>query len=352
MNPLTQTNRLFAPLFADPEVAKVFSTERLCAHFLAYEIALTKGLGTSGSVDAALAQAATDAMKGFEADLGAIEAAAPVDGMAVPEFARQLKRHVGPELSPAVHIGGTSQDLIDTAMVLCLRDANTVLAGRMEAVCGTLDRLITEHGENKMMGRTRMQAALPITVRHRLMSWHRPLEAHRARLDDLRPALEVLQFGGATGDRSANGEFATKIGTVMAQHLDLCDPGYAWHTDRTLFADYAGWLARVAGSLGKIGQDICLMAQQGIDEVKQSGGGSSSAMAHKQNPVTAELLVSLAQFNAGQLPLMHQSMIHEQERSGAAWSLEWMVLPAMVCTTGKALALAEAQLNAITHIGT
>ena len=93
------------------------------------------------------------------------------------------------------------------------------------------------------------------------------------------------------------------------------------------------------------------MAQQGIEEVAQTRGGSSSAMPHKQNPVTAELLVTLATYNAGQLSLMHNSLLHEQERSGTAWTLEWMVLPAMVQTTGKALKGAEQQLFAISRIG-
>ncbi len=137
----------------------------------------------------------------------------------------------------------------------------------------------------------------------------------------------------------------------MAKHLGLTDPGRSWHNDRDRFVEYAGWLSMVSGSLGKVGQDICLMAQQGIDEISQAGGGSSSAMAHKKNPVIAELLITLAQYNAGQLSLMHNSLLHEQERSGAAWALEWMALPAMVCATGKALQLAGQQLVAISRVG-
>lgn len=352
MNPLIQSNRYFSALFADAEVSVAFDSARTFDHFLAFEIALTQGLAESGAVEADKAQGAIDKMRGFRPDLEAIEAACPVDGLAVPEFVRQLKAHVGADLLQAVHIGGTSQDLIDTATVLTLKEVNAVLAARLEDVVAGLERLIDEHGENTMMGRTRMQAALPITVSHRLQSWIAPLRRHQERLHRLRPELEVLQFGGATGDRSANGANAPKIGAVMADQLGLSDPGQAWHNDRDRFVDYAGWLSLVSGSLGKIGQDICLMSQQGIDELSQSGGGSSSAMAHKQNPIKAELLITLARYNAGQVTVMHNAMVHEQERSGVAWTLEWMVLPAMVCATGKALLTAQQQLEDITGIGT
>ena len=290
-------------------------------------------------------------MRGFTPDLDAIETASPVDGLAVPEFVRQLKAHIGTELTPAVHVGGTSQDLIDTAMVLTLKEINALFATRLERVIAALEQLIKDHGENTMMGRTRMQAALPITVSHRLESWIVPLRRHADGLAAVRGDLEVLQFGGATGDRSANGDQATQIGATIAKELGLTDPGRSWHNDRTRLVEYAGWLSTLTGSLGKIGQDICLMAQQGIEEITQTGGGASSAMAHKQNPVTAELLVTLAQFNAGQVALMHNALLHEQERSGSAWTLEWMVLPSMVSATGKSLLLAQQQLGAISHIG-
>lgn len=351
VNPLIQSNRYFSALFEDSEVSVAFGTDRTFRHFLAYEIALTEGLAASGAVDPGMAKAAIEAMRGFSPDLAAIEARSPVDGLAVPEFVRQLKAHVGADLTPAIHVGGTSQDLIDTATVLMLKEANAILAARLESVIDGIEQLIAEHGDNSMMGRTRMQAALPITVRHRLETWAAPLRRHRTRLAEMRDELEVLQFGGATGDRSANGDKAAEIAAVMAAKLGLSYPCRAWHNDRSRLVEYAGWLSMVSGSLGKIGQDICLMAQQGVDEIAQTGGGSSSAMAHKQNPVLAELLVTLARYSAGQISLMHNALLHEQERSGTAWTLEWMVLPAMVLVASKGLLVAKQQLAAIARIG-
>jgi 3-carboxy-cis,cis-muconate cycloisomerase len=110
-------------------------------------------------------------------------------------------------------------------------------------------------------------------------------------------------------------------------------------------------LSLITGSLGKIGQDIALLAQDG-EEIELAGGGGSSAMAHKQNPVAAETLVSLARFNATQLSGIHQALIHEQERSGGAWTLEWLILPQMVMSTAASLRLAQEVTGNIRQLGT
>ena len=139
------------------------------------------------------------------------------------------------------------------------------------------------------------------------------------------------------------------IARLLAKETGLHN-GTCWHTARAGLAEYAGWLSLVSGSLGKIGQDISLMAQQGIDEITLSGGGSSSAMPHKQNPILAETLVSMARYNAVLLGGMHQALVHEQERSGMAWALEWLCLPQMAEITGKGLSLASRMIGQIERI--
>ena len=125
--------------------------------------------------------------------------------------------------------------------------------------------------------------------------------------------------------------------------------GPVWHTDRTGFVATGNWLAMVAGSLGKIGQDIALMAQG--DEIALRGAGTSSAMAHKSNPVGAEITVALARHVAHMQGLLAQAMIHEQERSGSAWALEWMCLPTMVEGTGAATRHVLALIRGVDRLG-
>ncbi|MFP3382278.1 3-carboxy-cis,cis-muconate cycloisomerase [Tritonibacter sp. SIMBA_163] len=351
MNPLTSTNPYFAGLFADEAITGLFSGAATAEAFLGFEMALTRAAAAVGQVEDDLARRALAAMTDFTPDTAALQADLMVDGMAVPGYVRQLKAHAGAELAAAIHPGATSQDLIDTALVLAIRAANAIYLSRLDALSAALEELGRTQGENALMARTRMQAALPITAGHRITTWAAPVERHRARLEVLRPEVELLQFGGPVGDRQRSHPHGDAIARLMATELGLSAPERAWHTERDGLATYASWLSALTGSLGKIGQDICLMAQQGVDALAQEGGGSSSAMAHKQNPVTAELLVTLARYTAGQLPLMHQAMVHEQERSGAMWTLEWMVLPAMMSSTGAALRLATEQVHAITRIG-
>lgn len=352
MNPLTATNPFFAGLFDDAEIAALFSSDATATAFLAYEKALTEAAAEVGLIDADLAARAVTAMAGFAPDLGDLLPDLQADGLAVPGYVRQLKAHVGAELAPAVHPGATSQDLIDSYMSLALQSANEVFIARLEALIDALTALEAAQSGHSLMGRTRMQAALPISASHRIATWRRPLERHLARLHALRPEVELLQFGGPVGDRQRSAPRGEALAAALATRLALYNPPASWHSERDGLAAYAAWLSGLTGSLGKIGQDICLMVQQGVDELDQAGGGSSSAMAHKQNPVTAERLVTLARFTAGQLPLMHQALGHEQERSGAMWTLEWLVLPAMVCATGSALRLSTEQILAITRIGT
>ena len=199
------------------------------------------------------------------------------------------------------------------------------------------------------MGYTRMQAALPIAAADRIESWRAPLVRHIERLDAVRRSLLVVQFGGAAGTLDKLDGKGPAVRAALAERLGLAD-GRQWHSQRDRVADLANWLSLVTGSLGKFGQDVALMAQSGA-EIRLSGGGTSSAMAHKQNPVDAEVLVALARFNAAQLSGMHQALVHEQERSGAAWTLEWLILPQMLLAAGASTRIADRLVGSVTSIG-
>ena len=248
-------------------------------------------------------------------------------------------------------LGLTSQDVIDKATLMTLKPICDLFSNRLKTLVETVENLEKTFGRNPLMGRTRMQAALPITVADRIDIWLRPFADHQDRLRQQEKRLLSLQLGGAVGTRDAIGNYAPEIAALMTQELGLSNPEACWHTDRSRCADFANWLSLMTGSLGKMGQDITLMAQQGVDEIRLHGGGTSSAMPHKQNPVQAELLITLARFNATLLSGMHHALLHEQERSGTAWSLEWMILPQVIQTTGLALITSNALLEQIETIG-
>lgn len=336
-------------LFGDEEISALWSPETQLRHFRAFEVALALALESTGRISEGSGVAAASVIKTAKLDIAGLNHQTGIDGLPVPEFVRQLRAAAG-DAGEAVHTGATSQDVMDTALALTLRDLTDIFLTRLNCFCAALEHLEANHGTRGLMARTRMQAALPISAGDRIAAWRRPIEYHGTALEEMRSSVERLQLGGAVGTAHAFGGKAEEAARHMAQHLGL-NVGPVWHTDRSKLVDYAGRLSAITGTLGKIGQDITLMAQQGVDEIVISGGGGSSAMPHKSNPVLAELLVTLARFNATLISGMHHALVHEQERSGAAWMLEWMILPQMTATTGRALSACSTLLGQIRSIG-
>jgi len=320
-------NSIFAGLLSDAETVTLFAPEAMLADWLAFQRALIIAQGSDPA-----------ALTGFSPDIAGLAAATMKDGVPIPAWLTALKKHA-PILAPLLHLNATSQDLTDTAMILAFKRANIIFDERLDVVAAALRAL---DGTPKLMARTRMQPALEITVGDRITRWLSALEDIGTRLAALRPGLEVLQYGGAVGLTPHDA-----VATAVAAELGL-KPALHWHTTRNRLADYAGWLSLATGALGKIGLDLALMAQMG--EVALTGG-TSSAMPHKNNPVLAEVLQALARKNACDLSAVHLALLAEQERSGAAMTLEWLVLPEMVVTTGTALAHACALIKSISSLG-
>ncbi|NYJ14222.1 3-carboxy-cis,cis-muconate cycloisomerase [Rhizobium leguminosarum] len=334
-------------LLGDDEIAPYFSAEADIRAMLSFEAALARAEAAHGLIPAEAARRIAEICAGFSADLHRLRAATARDGVVVPELIKQLRTEVGEEAAKSLHLGATSQDVIDTSLMIRLKAIVFLFAGRLSAIIAGLDGLDRQFGRNRLMGHTRMQAAIPISVSDRLAAWRAPLETYRDRLTE---QSFPVQFGGAAGTLDKLGPQGPAIRAALAQELGLTDCRQ-WQSERLPIADIAGLFASTSGSLGKIGQDIALLAQAG-QEIEIAGGGTSSAMAHKQNPVAAETLVSLARFNATALSGIHQSLVHEQERSGAAWTLEWLLLPQITMATAASLRLAGELTGNIKRLGT
>jgi 3-carboxy-cis,cis-muconate cycloisomerase len=340
---------ILSALVGDDEIAAAFSAEADIRAMLAFEAALAEAEATAGliSKDAAARIAATCA--DFSPDLAALAKGAAQDGVVAPALVKLLRQAAGEPHGRDVHRGATSQDVVDTSLVLRLKPVVATLRARLDGLIAALAALESEQGATALMGRTRMQRALPVRAADKLRTWREPLQRHRHRLDALTPRLLVVQFGGAVGARDGLDGKGDAIAAELARRLGLHD-GPCWHVERDALAEFAAWLSLVCGTLGKIGQDVALMAQNEIGEIKLAEGGGSSAMPHKSNPVRAEVLVALARFTAALLGAEHQALIHENERSGAAWTLEWLTLPQMVVATGAALRYAAAMLEGMRFI--
>ncbi len=326
-------------LLGDAEGAAVFSADRELKAMLAVEAALAAAEAEIGLIPATAGAAIEAACARFSPDRAALAAATARDGVVVPELVRQLRAAVASPHGEQVHFGATSQDIVDTALVTRVKELVPVYATRLTAVQNALGALRAQQGDTTIQAVTRMQPARPMKAATRIAAWQAPV----ARADEtLRAQAErslVLQLGGPTGDRSSFGGKGDELAANLAARLSLADPGAAWHAERSRLVEFGDWAARLTGGLGKMGADIALMALTGA--VRLKAGGGSSSMPHKNNPVAAETLVALGRFAATQVAGLHQAMVHHTERSGAAWTLEWMVLPPLLVASLAALRHAE-----------
>ncbi len=328
-------------LLGDAEAAQCFSFEADLAAMLAFESALAEAEAALGLIPAEAARRIAETCRNFAPERRRLADGAARDGVVAPALVAALREAVGQPHAKFVHHGATSQDVVDTSLTIRLKAVCALMESRLTALIETLRRLAARDGEVPLMARTRMQRALPITAAEKLRAWREPLERSLARLAQMKPRLLVVQFGGPVGARGDLDGRGDAVAAELARRLDLF-AAPCWHVERDVIGEFAAWLSLLAGSLGKLGQDVALMAQNEIAEVRLAGGGRSSAMAHKSNPVSAEILVALARFCAGQLGACHQALVHENERSGAAWTLEWLTLPPMVAAAAAALRHAAA----------
>lgn len=338
---------IYGRLFADDAIAALFDDREQVRAMLRVEAALARAEAASGVIPEPAAQRIVAAAESLDPDPAGLAETTSENGVPVSALVTRLRAAVGGEAASYVHWGATSQDIVDTALVLQLCDAATLMDERLADLGRKLSDLARRHADTPMLARTRSQAAVPTSFGLKAAGWAAPLQRHRTRLAELKPRALMVQLGGAAGTRSVLGSAGTAVVAELARELSLGSTTVPWHAQRDGVAELAGWLSLVTGSLAKLAQDIILLAQTGIDEVHPGGGGSST-MPQKRNPVGAELLVALARHNVALLGEMHQALVHNHERDGAAWTSEWIALPQMTVAAGTALSRAAGLVDVLT----
>ena len=340
-------SRLFAALFSDSGMAGLFSDEAAIAAMLNVEVALAKVQAGNGIIPQVAYRQIADGLSDFAPDPVGLSQGTADFGVPVPALLNAARTVIGKDGQHFLHWGPTSQDIVDTALVLRLGKAINRLEERIDALLSTIQDLAKTHARTLMVARARWQQAIPTTLGYKANLWIEPMRRHLVRLSQIKPRLLVLSLGGAAGTLAAMGDKGPDVAAQLAAELNLYLPKTPWHSQRDGVAEFAGWLSMLTGSLGKIGQDLLLMAQSEVAEVRFSSGGGSSTMPQKSNPVGAEVLVTLSRLNAGLLGIMHQAQIQEHERGGSGWMLEWMTLPQMVMAAAGALKHAERLFSTI-----
>jgi len=330
-------SQILGRLFADDEIVALFSDEAAIRAMMVFEAALARVEADLGIIPKKAADAIERAAAAFGPDMEAIAAGAEATGVPVVALVEQLRDAVGGEAATYVHWGATSQDVVDTGLVLRLHTALDLISARLGALIERLAALAHSHRGTVMAARTRSQQAVPTTFGLKAATWLQEVARSRDRLAELRPRLLAVQFGGAAGTLSALGDKGIAVMEGLAKELDLAVPAAPWPSQREAMAEFASALSLLTGAIGKMGQDLMLLAQSEVAEATPGTGGGSSTMPQKANPVGCEVMVTAARFNAALVSAMHQALIQEHERGGPGWQLEWATLPQMVTSAGGAL---------------
>lgn len=348
MSTAVADHALLGELFGDAALARHLDAAAEIAAMIRFEAALAEMQGRLGIVPEAAGRSIAATLAETTVAPETLAPGTRAAGVPVPALVAHLRAAIGPPHGGYVHWGATSQDVMDTGLVLRLRDCLDLLEERLEVLLDRLSAAAEAHARLEMAARTRAQVATPTVLGLRIAGWRAPLARCQTRLAELRPRLLVVQLGGAAGTQSVFGAQGVALMEGLAHALGLGCPAKPWHAERDALVELANWLAMVTGLLGRIGGDLILLGRSEIGELAAGTGGGSSTMPQKANPVQAESLVALARQAGAQAGLAQQALLHQEERDSTAWALEWMVLPALLQAAGAALNHATALAGTLT----
>jgi len=334
---------VFAALFTAARLQGIFSDRARLQAMLDVEAALARAEARVGVIPVGAVAPIVESCRVDLFDIPALAEAAALAGNPAIPLVQALTARVAERDGGAmrfVHWGATSQDIMDSGLVLQLHATLDLIEGDLSGLSVLLADLAQRHKATVIAGRTWMQQAMPTTFGVKVAGWLSANERHRQRLAELRPRLLVLQFGGAVGTLASLGASGMAVAAALADDLGLALPDLPWHTERDRLAELASVFGLIVGSLGKIARDISLLMQTEIGELFEPaapGRGGSSAMPHKRNPVGSAYVLATAIRVPGLVSTMLAAMVQEQERGLGSWHAEWETLPEICLLTGGAI---------------
>ncbi len=331
---------LFAPVFGATAVSTATDSRAWLGALCEVETALARACARAGLIETVtaleIAAVADELGRGDPAELGrdAVAGGNPVIAL-VARLRRAVAARAGDDAAAAVHLGATSQDIIDTAMMLVAQRATGVITAGLGACADAAATMAGEHRDTPMAGRTLLQQGVATSFGALAAVWGAGLDRAGARLADVRATLPV-QLGGAAGTLAPLYPHGPAVRAALADELGLADPHAVWHTERTRIAELAGALGGASVAIGKVAGDLVLLAQTEIGEVREAAPGGSSAMAHKQNPVAAVTARAGAARAPGLVATLLTAGAHELQRAAGPWHAEWPTLTELLTAVGGA----------------
>lgn len=340
---------LFRDAFGTAAMRTLFSDHVLIQRYIDVEVALAKAEARVGVIPSEAADIIAKESTIDRIDFEHMRHETDIVGYPILPLVHQLVGMCG-EAGRYVHWGATTQDIMDTAVALQVRDALEIVAEDVRALRTILADLALKHRDTPMAGRTHLQQALPITFGYKAAIWLAMFDRHQQRLSELRPRVAVVGFGGAAGTLASLGDKGFEVQRALAEELNLGVPATTWHVARDGFAEAINLLALITGSLGKIALDIMIMASTEFGEVYEpfvKGRGASSTMPQKRNPISSELMLAASKAVRQHAGLMVDAMVQDFERATGPWHAEWIAIPESFILTAGALHQARFALGGL-----
>jgi 3-carboxy-cis,cis-muconate cycloisomerase len=340
---------LFRDSFGTPEMRAIFDDHQLIRNYVTVEIALAKAQARCGVIPAQAAQEIAEKCNADALDFDLLRHETEIVGYPILPLVHQISKQAG-ESGGYVHWGATTQDIMDTAVVMQIRDAFDVIDQDITTLRQILADLARRYRNTPMAGRTHLQQALPITFGYKAAIWLDMFDRHAERLAQARPRILVGQFAGAAGTLASLGDKGLAVQQAMMEELSLGVPVSTWHVARDGFAEAVNLLGLITGSLGKIAYDVMLLAANEFGELYEpfvKGRGASSTMPQKRNPISSELMLACAKGVRQQAGLMLDAMVQDLERATGPWHAEWIAIPESFILTGGALYQAKFMLKGL-----
>lgn len=326
---------IFDSFLTTSDMIAVFDDQAVVQAMLRFEQVLAEAEAAEGIIPEAAARAIASVCRAPLYDINALIVAGRRAGALAIPLVKELQRTVAlysEEAATHVHWGSTSQDVLDTAMVLVTREALRLVDGELDQLAHRLLDLSQSHLDTPVLARTLMQPAQVTSLGLKFCNWAAPLLRSRAQLQALAERALQLQLGGAVGTLAVLGEKGPAVAARMAAALGLKTPDAAWHTQRDEWIRLGAEMAVLAGSLGKIATDLSLMAQGEIAELAEPSGngrGGSSAMPHKRNPVSSMIALAAAARAPQQAAALLGAMSQQHERGLGNWQAELAEWPGL-----------------------
>jgi 3-carboxy-cis,cis-muconate cycloisomerase len=340
---------LFRDSFGTPRMREIFEDRALISKYVQAEVALARAEARCGVIPEEAAQEIAARSNVDAIDFDAMRHETEIVGYPILPLVHQLAKMCG-ESGRYVHWGATTQDIMDTAVVLQVRDALDLVEAELADLRDILGRLAKQYRDTPMAGRTHLQQALPVTFGYKVAVWLAMFDRHQERFAQARPRVLVGEFAGAAGTLASLGDRGLEVQNAMMEELGLGVPVATWHVARDGLAEVVNLLGLLTGSLGKVAYDVMLMASTEFAEVYEpfvKGRGASSTMPQKRNPISSELIFAASKAVRQHAGLMLDAMIHDFERATGPWHAEWIALPESFVLTAGALHQAKFMLDGL-----